>query len=359
LKNEILGIEKSERLLSNLAKFLHTKMDVINIPSKKRNFLLSSESLKFFRSERLSDQINELNKIKKKYELCIVSSWHAAKLAFLCDVKYIIYFVGNDIRYPPLQEKIISKNDSGLDFFKKQLYTYQHVFDKAITSVTGSDELFNLLKSFTSNAVRIDRTIVDPNIFNKNLKPIDIKKNKFTFFCPTRIGSEKGTDIIWKAIKLCTSDFEILQVNWLDTKNPEIKKESEQILQEKPSNVYLIDKIRYEDMGRYYTFADCILGEMKTGHTNSIEREAALCYKPILNYNDIQTRSFVDGEKIVTPFLPKSNNPTEIAKLIDRIVTDKKFRDNLTEEEHNFMQNLTDPEKTITEWENLIKKIKI
>ena len=357
MKNRILGIEKSEILLNNLAKFLHTKMDVINIPSKNRDFLLFEKSLKKFKSEKLFEQINELNNIKNNYDLCIVSSWYAAKLAFLCNINYIFYFIGDDIRNPPLLEKIISDDDLNLDFLKKQSYSYQDVFNNAITCVTGSEELFNLLKSFRSDSIRIDRTIVTPNIFNRNLQPVNIKKNKFTFFCPTRIGSEKGIDILWKAIKLCNTDFEILQINWLDTKNLEIQKESERILQEKPSNVYLIDSIKHEDMGRYYTYADCVLGEMKTGHTNSIEREAALCHKPVLNYNDNRTKSFMDGKELITPFLPQSNEPIEIAKIIDRIVTDKEFRENLADKEYYFMKNLTDPEKTATEWDNLIKKI--
>jgi glycosyltransferase involved in cell wall biosynthesis len=356
VENRILGIEKSEILLNNLAKFLHTKMDVINIPSKNRDFLLFEKPLKKFKSKKLSEQINELNSIKNNYNLCIVSSWYAAKLAFLCNMNYIFYFIGDDIRNPPLLEKIISNDDLDLDFLKKQSYSYQDVFNNAITCVTGSEELFNLLKSFRSDSIRIDRTIVTPNIFNRNLQPVDIKKNKFTFFCPTRIGSEKGIDILWKAIKLCNTDFEILQINWLDTKNLEIQKESEEILQEKPYNVYLIDSIKHEDMGRYYRYADCILGEMKTGHTNSIEREAALCHKPVLNYNDNKTKSFMDGKELITPFLPQSNEPIEIAKIIDRIVIDKEFRESLADKEYNFMKNLTDPQKTAMEWDNLIKK---
>lgn len=332
------------------------EMDVIHIPSKNRDFLSSKKSTKFFKSEKLSEQINELNTIKNNYDLSLVSSWHAAKLAFLCNIRYIFYFIGDDIRYPPFSEKIISEHDADLDFFKKQSYSYQDIFDNAIICVTGSQELFNLLKSFRKDSVRIDRTMTDTNLFNRNLKPIDIQKDKFTFFSPTRISSEKGIDILWDAINLCTTDFDVLQINWIDTKNSSIQKESEQILKNKPSNVRLIDKINYEDMGRYYKFADCILGEMNTGHTNSIEREAVLCYKPVLTYNNIQIKSLIDGIESITPFLPHSNHPKEIAKLIDKIVTDKKFRENLTEKEYLFIKNLTDPQKTALEFEKLIKK---
>ncbi len=331
-------------------------MDIMHIPSKNRDFFSSEKSTNFFKSEKLSEQINELNHIKNNYDLSLVSSWHAAKLAFLCKLKYIIYFVGDDIRYPPFSEKIISEHDSDLDLLKNQSFSYQDVFDNALICVTGSEELFNLLKSFRKDSVRIDRTMTNTDLFNQNLKPVNIKKHKFTFFSPTRISSQKGIDLLWKAVNLCTTDFDILQIDWFDTKNPTIQKDSEGLLANKPSNVRLIDKINYTDMGRYYVFADCILGEMKTGHTNSIEREAALCYKPVLTYNNVQIKSLIDGKELVTPFLPYSNNPKEIAKMIDRIVSDKKFRDDLTKKEYNFIKNLTDPQKTALEFEKLIKK---
>lgn len=356
MNNKILGIEKSEILFDTLAKFLEIKMDLIHIPSKNRDFLSSNKSTNIFKSKKLSEQIDELNNIKNNYDLSLVSSWHAAKLSYLCNMRYIFYFIGDDIRHPPFSEKIISEHDDDLIFLKKQFYTYKDVFDNAEICITGSQELFHLLKSFRKDSVRIDRTMTDTHLFNRNLKPIKIKKNKFTFFCPTRISSQKGIDLLWEAVNLCTTDFDILQVNWIDTKNPITQKESEQILKNKPENVYLIDKINYVDMGKYYTFADCILGEMNTGHTNSIEREAVLCFKPVLTYNNIQMKSLIDGKELVTPFLPHSNNPKEIAKLIDRIVSDKKFRESLTEREYIFIKNLTDPQKTALEFENIIKR---
>jgi glycosyltransferase involved in cell wall biosynthesis len=357
LKNRILGIEKSERLLNTIAKYFTMKMDVINIPTTNRDFLLFKKSLIFFKSKKLSEQIDELNNIKNNYDLCIVSSWDAAKLAFLCDMKFIFYFIGDDIRNPEFSKKITVENTTTSNFSKHKPFTHNDIFEKALVCVTGSEELFSILKNYRSDSIRIDRTIVDRSIFHRKIKPINIKKHKFTFLSPTRIGSEKGIDLLWNAVKLCTSDFNILQINWIDEKNQYIKNESKKILQKKPSNVYLIDKIKHEDMGKYYVFADCILGEMKTGHTNSIEREAALCHKPILNYNNLETKSFLDGKELVTPFLPHSNHPKEIAKLIDKIVIDKKFCDTLAKKEYEFMKNLTDPQKTVGEWENLINNL--
>lgn len=354
MKNRILGIEKSERLLNNLAKFLPIKMDVLNIPSENRDFLLSDESVNFFTSTQISEQINELEKIKNNYDLCIVSSWDAAKLAFFCNMKYIFYFIGNDIRYPTFSENINVNNIPNLKLNQKQPLTYQNLFDSAVVCVTGSQELFTLLKKQRSDSIRIDRTIITPNLYD-DVKPLNIIKKKFTFFSPTRIGSEKGTNLLWEAVKLCKTDFDILQINWLDITTSKIKKESEKLLKIKPSNVYLINKIKHEEMGNYYHFSDCVLGEMMTGHTNSIEREASLCHKPVLNYNSPDTRSLLDGIEISTPFLPRSNDPKEIAKIIDLVVSNKEFRNSLANKEFIFMKNLTDPIKTCLEWESLIK----
>mgnify|MGYP000358971815 FL=1 len=84
--------------------------------------------------------------------------------------------------------------------------------------------------------------------------------------------------------------------------------------------VTLIDKIPHSEIGKYYSFVDAVLGEMMTGHTNSIEREAALCKKPVLNYNDPNMKSFLDGKEISSPFLPQTQNINELSELIDKIV---------------------------------------
>ena len=51
-------------------------------------------------------------------------------------------------------------------------------------------------------------------MFNENVIPLKREKTKFTFVSPQRIGLAKGIDIIWKAIELTKSDFEVLQVEW-------------------------------------------------------------------------------------------------------------------------------------------------
>ena len=75
------------------------------------------------------------------------------------------------------------------------------------------------------------------------LQNTKIKKDKFVFFCPQRIGIEKGTDILWKALPLCKSDFEVIQVEWFDDTSDEASIRSHKLLDIKPVNVRLIPKI--------------------------------------------------------------------------------------------------------------------
>ena len=122
-----------------------------------------------------------------------------------------------------------------------------------------------------------------------------------------------------------------------------------------PKKIKFIQPVKKEEIAKYYTFADAILGEFKTGHTNSIEREAALCKKAVLCFNDINQKSFLDGNEVETPFLPKSQDPKIIAELIDKIVLSSEFRENLADLEFNFMKKLCEPNKAVVEWENVFQ----
>ena len=62
---------------------------------------------------------------------------------------------------------------------------------------------------------------------------------------PQRIGLAKGIDIIWKALKLCKSDFEVLQVEWfLGQRTDEEKEINKKLVESRPSQVKLIPVIK-------------------------------------------------------------------------------------------------------------------
>ena len=82
---------------------------------------------------------------------------------------------------------------------------------------------------------------------------------------------------------------------------------------------------------------------MKNGLGATIEREAAYCRIPVLQYADPKIK-FNTGDKISnSPFLPHSNDPEVVAELIDKIVTSKEFRENLVDQEFNFVKAVADP----------------
>lgn len=347
----ILGLEEAENAISDIRKFLKkSQIYQINIPHKKKEVFIENKDVEFFDSLDVRNQVKKINEIKNDFDLCIVSSWSTARIAFLAGLRYIIYFVGNDIRFPPFE-----KHFSKLNFIQRLFY--KKIFDSAIATVTGSEEPFDNLKKYRKDAIRIDRVVVDKNLFNPNVKPISIPKKKFTFFCPQRIGLEKGTDVLWKALSYCKTDFDVIQVDWIDDSSLEKKQSSKSILENKPDQIKLIPLLTRKEIAKYYSCADGILGDLKSGHTNNIEREAALCRKPIVNYRDPDRKFIIDGNEIDSPFLPIKNDPKSVANLIDEIVDSEVFRKELAEQENQFILEIGDPEKAGNEWDNLFEKI--
>ena len=74
---------------------------------------------------------------------------------------------------------------------------------------------------------------------------------------------------------------------------------------------------------------------------------------PVLQYSNPNMRYMIDGKSLSEPFLPKSQDPQELADLIDKIVESKEFREQLAEDEYNFVREMTDPDKAAAEWDDL------
>ncbi|MGB6785584.1 MAG: glycosyltransferase [Nitrosotalea sp.] len=354
----ILGIEKSEKLIYDLGRYLtRSKIMQMNIPTGYRNFLISHNDIEFFKSQKTADQVKKINQIKDNFDLCIVSGWDAATIAYLSGLKYIIFFMGDDIKIPPFVKNskpdFLNEPVNKYNFLQRKFY--KHILNNALACVTGSEEMISYLKKYRKDAYRIDGFVANTSLFNPTVKPIDLKKNTFTFFSPQRIGLEKGTDVLWKAISLCKSDFEVIQVEWFDEKSPEAKRTSNELLKIKPSKVRLIPLIKLVDMPKYYAFADAVLGEMKTGHLNYTECEAILCKKPVITYNDPKWKHLAAGKEISSPFLPTSQDPLQIAELIDKVVESRDFREKLIETEYDFIMKMADPVKKAEEWDDFFE----
>ena len=64
-----------------------------------------------------------------------------------------------------------------------------------------------------------------------------------------------------------------------------------------------------------------------------------------------------EGTRIFPPFEPKSSEPKDIAKIIDKFVTDNDFRKKQTELGYNFVKQIATPEILAPQWDKLFEEI--
>jgi glycosyltransferase involved in cell wall biosynthesis len=318
------------------------------------------ENVEFFDSLKIKDQLKKILEIKDNYDLVLVQDWSGARLAYLANLNYIIYFVGAALRVPPFikNPKLEYLKDPlpSLNYFERRFY--KKILDDAVACVANADDLFKQLKKFRTKEIHQIGIPIDTTMFNENIKSLERKKEKFTFLSPQRIGLAKGFDIIWEALKLCKSDFDVLQVEWfLGQRTKEEREINANLVKNMPSQVKLIPIIKKEEIPNYYAFADAVIGQMKNGLGASVEREAVYCKKPVVQYADPKIKFEVEGDYINSTFLPHSNNPKDVADVIDNIVLSKEFREKLIDEEYNFVKKVADPEMIAKKWDDLFQKI--
>ena len=353
---EILCIGDVGNVIKTISKFSKSNIHIINWPKADAGHFTYDDEYELFENYKVSDQVKKINSIKNKFDLCIVMGT-VERIAYLCDLNYICYYVGRDIDAPRFiknsSEPWFSEPLHKLNIFERNFY--KKTFDSAIAHVAPI-WVFDHLKKYTKFGIKMDRKPIDSKIFNDEIKPLEIEKKKFTFFCPQRMGIPKGTDILWEAIKLCKTDFEILQVDWRDIGTKEEQDSSLKIRESRPKQVKLIPMIKRNDMPRYYDWADAVIGNLRIGSYEFVEMEAVFSKKPVINYSDPKIEIILDDKKIDSPFLPKNNDPKTIAALIDKIVESKEFRDKLWEEEFKIVKEITDPYKTAQWWDTLFEK---
>ena len=74
-------------------------------------------------------------------------------------------------------------------------------------------------------------------------------------------------------------------------------------------------------------------------------------------YNDTDVKLFVDDEEIKSPFLPISNDPQEIAKVIDFFVESKNFREDLLKQQTEFSKKISDMKKLANWWDSFFDEM--
>ena len=353
----ILAIGDIGNNLSTLRKFTKTKIHIINSPKDDAGLFTYDASYELFENYKVQDQVKKINEIKNNFDFCITMGV-GERIAYLADLNYISLYVGRDIDAPRFiknpTEEYFTEPIHTLNFLERRFY--RRVFDSAIAHI-GGRWLLPDLKKYSKNYIRLDRVIIDPTLFNDTIKPIDKKKEKFTFFCPQRLGLGKGTDILWEAIKYCKTDFDIIQVDWRGVSQDQDKKTSLKLRESRPKQVKLIPMIKRNEITKYYAWADAVIGNLRMGYFENIELEAIFCKKPVISYVDKSIQYILENKQLESQFLPTSNEPKEIAKVIDRVVESKEFRDNLLKKEREFVLEIANAEKIAKWWDSLFEQM--
>lgn len=289
----------------------------------------------FFVKNGIESQIKQIKDLTKKYDIFLCYGWPAAAICYLAEVNYGMVFFDSYID----PEDRIRKNVSAIKRFVLQ-DIYKSAIECATYAVSGPPHML-ILKKYRADA-EIINILVDNEMFNPNVKKITLGENKFTFFSPQRIDPGKGQHILWDAVRLTESDFTVLQTDWGSGEY------YEKCLATKPDKVKVIPMVKRENMSQYLASSDAILGQISDTGPGSIEREAALCGTPVFCYAPPSV-----SENI--PIYKESKEPKDIAKYIDKIVTDKNFRDELRKKQSEWVKNAFDNKKTVKEWLNIFE----
>ena len=353
----ILVIGDVGNVFKTISKYVKkSKIHIINFPKDGAGVYTYDENYELFENYKVRDQVEKINEIKNNFDLAVVMGT-GERIAYLSDLNYISYYVGRDVDAPRFvknsKEPWYKEPLHKLNFFERKFY--REAFDFAIAHIAPT-WVFEHLKKFQGNNIKMDLKPVDTTLFNDDFSPLERKKEKFTFFCPQRIGIPKGTDILWKALEYCKSDFEILQVDWRDTGSEEENRTSLKLRENLPSHVKLIPMIKRKEIPSFYNWCDAVIGNLKIGSFEYVELEAVLCKKPTISFTDKKIKIFYDEKEIESPFIPENNNPKNVAKIIDEFVLSSQIRESIFEKELNFVQKISDPKKAGEWWDSFFEE---
>ena len=354
---KVLAIGDIGNYLVTISKYVKkSKIHIINFAKDGAGKFTYDENYELFENYKVVDQVKKINEIKKDYDLALVMGT-GERIAYLADLNYISYYVGRDIDAPRFiknsKEPWYKEPLHRLNFLERRFY--KKTFDSAITHIAPT-WVFEHLKKYSSKCIKMDRKPVDLTLFENVPTSLSKKKEKFTFFCPQRMAISKGTDILWKALRYCKTDFKILQVDWRDLTTDEENRTSLRLRENLPPQVELIPMIKRKDMPSYYYRADAVIGNLIIGSFEFIELEAVICKKPVISFTDKSLKIILEGTELQSPFLPEDNDPKIIAEIIDKIVLSEDFRETLYKKEYEFVKEITDPNKAAEWWDSLFEE---
>ena len=355
---KVLAIGDIGNYLVTINKYVKkSKIHIINFTKDGAGKFTYDENYELFENYKVVDQVKKINEIKKNYDLALVMGT-GERIAYLADLNYISYYVGRDIDAPRFiknsKESWYNEPLHRLNFLERSFY--KKTFNFAITHIAPT-WVCEHLRKYSDKCIKMDRKPIDLTLFEKVTTPLSKKKEKFTFFCPQRMGISKGTDILWKALRYCKTDFKILQVDWRDVTTDEENETSLRLRENLPSQVELIPMIKRKDMPSYYDWADAVIGNLIIGSFEYVELEAVICKKPVISFTDKSFKIILEDIELQSPFLPENNDPKIIAKVIDNIVSSADFRETLYKKEYEFVKEITDPNKAAEWWDSLFEKL--
>ena len=354
---KVLAIGDVGNIIHTISKYTKSEIHIINFFKDGAGNYTYENDVETFSNYKINDHVKKINEIAEEYDVCITMGT-GERIAYLADLNYITFYVGRDIDAPRFiknsKEEWFDEPLHKLNFLER--FFYKKTFENAIAHLAYT-WVFEHLKKYTNHGIKMDMIPVNQEIFKPNLKPLELEKKKFTFFSPQRMGRPKGTDLIWKALPLCKSDFEIIQVEWYDVSTNEELEIKKELIKTKPPQVKLVPMIKREDMSRYYNHADAVLGNMRIGTYALIELEAIICKKPVIQYTNPEMKILANGKELISPMIPTSNDPKIIAETIDKIVLNEQFREELLNKEYNFAREISDPEKNALWWDDFFNEI--
>ena len=354
---KVLAIGDIGNIVRTLRKFTKkSKIHLIQYPKDGSGVFTYYDDVETFDNWKVSDNIKKINEIKNNYDICLTIG--SERLPYLADLNYIGYYLGRDIDVPRWIKNSAEEWQTEplfkFNFLERKFYW--KAFKNAIAHVAGMWQ-FEYLQRYTNEGINNAGIPIDTTEFNPQVKPINLKKEKFTFFSPNRFEKFRGTDLLWEAIKLCKSDFEIIGIDYPLQATQEERDFKKKLLDTKPVQVKLIQPVKRSEIARYYRYADAVIANLFIGTFEMVGLESVMCGTPVIQYTDKKKKIVVNGKEIESPFVPFSKDPKDIAEIIDKIVESKEFREELFQKEFDFVDQVANPEKCAEWWDNLFEEL--
>lgn len=353
----VLAIGDLGNIVRTLRKYTKkSKIHLINYPKDGMGEYYYYDDVETFENWKVMDNLEKINSMKNNFDICLTIG--SERLPYLADINYIGYYLGRDIDVPKWKKNSAEQWQDEplftLNFFERRFYW--NAFKNAISHVAGMWQ-FEFLERYTKHGINSAAIPIDIEEFNQNIEPVNLKKEKFTFFHPNRFEKARGTDLLWEAIKLCKSDFDIIGIDYPPQATQEERDFKKKLLDSKPKQVKIIPPIKRLEIAKYYRYADAVIANLTIGTFEMVGLESVMCGTPVIQYTDKTKKIIINGKKIESPFVPFSKDPESIAAAIDKIVESEKFRQELFEKEYEFVNQVADPNRCAEWWDEFFEKI--